>query len=341
MPELTFITGVAVAVYVGGRLVVGPRVHTRPLALVLLAAGGTLGAALAAPALLPFAEYVPRSFNYHSAALGSHTPATLSPGELLNWLMPKISPTKTVSYAGTTNWVGLGAAMLALAGVTSRRSMRRYLGWPIVAFGAVVALQVYGGVLVDWVRFLPLWSVANWSEFATPIVAFAIALLAGIGVQTLLDGSLHRRAFRLRTRWPCPHARSLRARDGPIARVRPSRVVPRRVAARPRGCGASRRHNCLPHTASSCVHRCRDRRRGACPTHPARHPVPALHAVPEAELDLCTRRRDVGRQITRLQLRRLSLPRDATVYGLQDPLDADRESGDTSRTHTSLHVVRR
>jgi hypothetical protein len=37
--------------------------------------------------------------------------------------------------------------------------------------------------------------VANWSQFTTPIVAFAIALLAGIGVQILLDVSLHRRAF--------------------------------------------------------------------------------------------------------------------------------------------------
>ncbi len=66
MPEPTFITLVAVGVYALVRLFVGPRVHDRPRAVARLAVGGALGVALAAPVLLPFAEYVPLSFNSHS-----------------------------------------------------------------------------------------------------------------------------------------------------------------------------------------------------------------------------------------------------------------------------------
>jgi hypothetical protein len=195
MPELTFITAVAVGVYAATRLFTGPRVWTRPLTLARLAAAGVLGAALAAPALLPFAEYLPRSVNSHSGVLGTVVPETLSPTELANWLMPKFSGTSITAYAGTANWVGAGAVVLLLAGVTSRDSMRRYLAWPVLALGALAAAQVYGGILVNWTRFIPLWSVTNWSDFSTPVMAFAIAFLAGIGVQALMDRALHRVPF--------------------------------------------------------------------------------------------------------------------------------------------------
>jgi hypothetical protein len=191
MPELTFITAVAVGVYIAIRLFTGPRIWTRPLALARFAAAGVIGAALAAPALLPFAEYLPRSFNVHSVGLGTVVPVTLSPTELANWLMPKFSATSITAYAGTANWVGAGAVVLLLAAVISRESMRRYLGWPVLAFGVVAAAQVYGGILVNWTRFIPLWSVTNWSYFSTPVMAFAIAFLAGIGVQALMDRALH------------------------------------------------------------------------------------------------------------------------------------------------------
>ena len=67
--------------------------------------------------------------------------------------------------------------------------------WPLLAVFAVLALQIYGGSLVAWTRFIPVWSQALWPSFGTPIIACTVALLAAVGVQTLQHGDVSRRGF--------------------------------------------------------------------------------------------------------------------------------------------------
>jgi hypothetical protein len=195
MPEPLFMILSATGLYSLVRLAHGHRADDAIHSSVRLLVGVGLGLALAAPLLLAFREYLPLSFNTH-AHLGDQAAATDSPTALLNWISPTISGL-SARYAYTRNWVGAGAFLLAVAGLVSRRSMRRYAGWPVVVMGATVATLVYGGGLVSWTHHLPLTSQVYWPVFGTPIIALSLAFLAGIGLQSVADGSFSGRPFGL------------------------------------------------------------------------------------------------------------------------------------------------
>ena len=59
--------------------------------------------------------------------------------------------------------------------------------------GGVVALQVYGGVLVSWTHVIPIWGQGDWARFSTPVMAFALALLAGMAIDGIAQGLVDRR----------------------------------------------------------------------------------------------------------------------------------------------------
>ncbi len=194
MPEPMFMSFAAIGIYALARLFIGPRVEPRPQSALRLATGAAIGLALAAPLLLLFGQYLPLSVNSHKG-LADHPPLTDSPGYFLNWLMPKITPVSTNLHGYSRNWVGLGAVLLATVGVTSSRARRRFPVWPLLIVFAVLALQIYGGRLVAWTRFIPVWSQALWPNFGTPIIACVVALLAAVGVETLRDGIVSKRGF--------------------------------------------------------------------------------------------------------------------------------------------------
>jgi hypothetical protein len=205
MPEPMFIILVTAGIFSAVRLFVGDSAQTRPRTAARLLFGAGVGLAFAAPQLVLFHEYLPLSINAH-ANLGNAPPITDPVGVFLNWMMPKINapsrgtinPTSggTFSkYAFSRNWVGVGAVLLAGTAVLHPRALRRYAGWPLLAAGGVAAIQIYGGRLVAWTRFIPIYSQVNWSTFGTPVIALVAALLAGIGLQTLFDGKLVKARF--------------------------------------------------------------------------------------------------------------------------------------------------
>ena len=116
MPEIFFVSFVAIAVYAVARLFIGPRVQRRGIAAIRLVAGGALGCAISAPILLLFAEYLPLSYNQHSG-LADTPPPTDSVDLVVNWIIPKISPVAAGDYSSTRNWVGAAAIVLARGGV--------------------------------------------------------------------------------------------------------------------------------------------------------------------------------------------------------------------------------
>lgn len=193
MPEPSFMAIVATGVFALVRIFLGERSGEWWKAALRLAGGVLIGLALAAPLLALFREYLPLSYNIHSN-LGDKPPATDPLSVFLNWMMPRISPTiahgsrTAVNFSYTRNWVGAGAVLLAvLAFLTPRASKLRHAVWPLIAVGVVLTLQIYGGGLVAWTRYLPVWSQALWPVFGTPIIALVVALLAGAGVQAIAD----------------------------------------------------------------------------------------------------------------------------------------------------------
>jgi hypothetical protein len=191
MPEPAFMAMVATGLFALVRIFVGERSGEWWKVALRLAGGVLIGLALAAPLLALFREYLPLSYHRH-ANLDDKPPATDPLTLFLNWMMPRISPILRGDTRGnfsfTRNWVGAGAMVLAGVGLLApRASKRRSAVWPLVVVGAVVTIQIYGGGLVGWTRYLPVWSQALWPAFGTPIIALVVALLAGVGVQALAD----------------------------------------------------------------------------------------------------------------------------------------------------------
>ncbi len=194
MPELMFMAVAAAGFFAIARLVVGDREGTRRAVVIRLLGGGAIGIALAAPIVLAYREYLSLSFNLHpftGAPLG-----TSSVHQLVDWLMPRITRAPVKALFDDREWIGAGAGVLAIVALFHPRAMRRHSGWPLVLVTTIFGLQIYGGQHVSWTGRIPLWSQVGWTRFAAPVPALTIALLAGIGLQVVLDrGADPRRVF--------------------------------------------------------------------------------------------------------------------------------------------------
>lgn len=174
--------GAAYAVFLRGRRLKAP-------ALAALA-----GAGLAAPALLPWLEYLSLSSTGASSALLARWATRLSPWTLLHLLMPLASGSPThgaealaaafglgpaSNFLERAGWVGLPALALAALAVWNRRRDRSVLFHAGLAlFGLAAAL---GLPPLPWVwRFLPGFSSANPTRLLV-LFCFGAATLAGLG----------------------------------------------------------------------------------------------------------------------------------------------------------------
>lgn len=196
MPEPMFISVVAAGIFAGMRLLVGDRMGTRRQAALRLAGGATLGVALAGPMLLPFREYVHTAFTAHRFT--GQAPETDSPYQLVDWITPRLAslPVRLSARAASDDrqWFGAGAVLLAVITLCHPRLLRRHAGWPLVVVMAVIGYQIFGGRLVAWTGHIPVWSQVLWTRWGIPVLALPVALLAGIGLQAVLDRSIERRA---------------------------------------------------------------------------------------------------------------------------------------------------
>lgn len=143
--------------------------------------GALAGAALAAPALLPFFEYYAQSSATAASALLARSASRLSPWELLFVFVPRaadVSPAFRLGFESNflerAAFVGLPS--LALAAFAWRRSRFHFL---LAIFGFAAAL---GLPPLPWIfKALPLLSSANPTRFLL-FFCFGVSVLAGLAV---------------------------------------------------------------------------------------------------------------------------------------------------------------
>ena len=193
MPEASsFVIGAA-AVYAVVRLVQQRREMPVLVSLARLGAGCLLGLLLAAPILLLFLQYESLSFNVHKPEFASGSEFDPHSG-LLNWMVPFFS--EAPGYGGgVRNWIGVGVGISALAAVSGRKETKRLHAWLFLALGVVLLAKIYGFGVVQWVGRLPVARQVVFPVFAAPVVSFAFAMLAGIGVHVLWNRDLRLRRF--------------------------------------------------------------------------------------------------------------------------------------------------
>ena len=190
MPEATLLVVGTVALY-ALRKVVFARARDRWRLALRFGGAFAFGLALAAPLLLPAAEYTAQSYSLHRPEDKTGLVAE-PPGLLLNWLLPYVygRPGENLfgtGFSGTRNWVGVASLVMVLSAVASRHALRRYGGY-FFAFVALAALlKCYENPSLRWVGHLPLFIRVNFPVFGLPVLAFCLATLTAIGVQALLD----------------------------------------------------------------------------------------------------------------------------------------------------------
>jgi len=190
MPEASFFVIGAAALFAAVRLVQERSVMPVSVSLARLSGGALLGLLLAAPLLLPFFQYELLSFNVHKPGVGKGSEAD-SAWDVLHWIAPGFpdAPDRP------RNWVGTTAMISALVAVSGRTETRRRHAWFFAALGCVLLLKIYDFHALGWVGRLPVANLVVFPTFAAPVVGFAFAVLAGIGVQVVWNRDLRLRCF--------------------------------------------------------------------------------------------------------------------------------------------------
>ena len=192
MPESVFLVVSFGCLYFLLRLMLTPEFREHPFArLGKLTAAVTLGFALSGFLLLPFLEFV-------RIAHDTHQPANLAanldiyrsglvidgdvPGTVM-YLLPMIFGSMGRGYWGVLPCFFAVAAILCWF-FPKRLSYPKPLRSLIAFFAIMLALMLlkrFGHPIINWIGLLPLSEMVVYVKYQEPLMAFCVAMLAGIG----------------------------------------------------------------------------------------------------------------------------------------------------------------
>jgi hypothetical protein len=171
------------------------------------AAAAVLGAGASAILVLPVLEYVPLAWNQHSSYPWGREFDQFYPIEGLRYLAPLVGgPIRHDIFhkvdVALKGFFGCAAAFFALTAFYERLRRVASVRWdaPILFFSAVAVLLLckrFGAGFVGWFGSLPILWRTSWVKYEEPTTAFAVAVLAGIGIALLAQRRVSRVAAEL------------------------------------------------------------------------------------------------------------------------------------------------
>lgn len=186
--------------FVIARVLGDAAVRTRLASIAVFGAIGCgIGAGLSALFWLPVLEYVPQSFNLHTALpWGSFTDA-FEPVRAAQYLVPLIEgPLRRnilSNFSGEIylrGFFGCAAAFIAIVAFCTRISeiLSRRAGdrLPVFFFGAtalLLLLKRFGFPIVNWIGYLPIFWRVYFTKYEEPVIACCVAVLVAYGVSVL------------------------------------------------------------------------------------------------------------------------------------------------------------
>lgn len=202
-PQIAHYTGMMIGLYVVYIVIVklreGGQTRRVGLGLTFFVLGLIIAGSMAAVMVWPMQEYA--QFSARSLSIGGQsvnvpfaTSWSLSPGEILTFILPSFSGFGGQTYWGQMpftdfpNYIGIVVAVLALLALILRRDRITVFLCLLSAFALFVSMGRHSA----WVSYLMLNYVPFFAKFRAPVMIlilfqFAAALLAGIGVQSLID----------------------------------------------------------------------------------------------------------------------------------------------------------
>ncbi|WP_145729781.1 glycosyltransferase family protein [Nitrospirillum pindoramense] len=187
-PEVAYFNGLLIAVWTLARLA-GLAGRQRLAYLARVALGALGGLLVAAPILIAFLGYLPHA-NLGDHSDGGFRHVHLSAARLITLILPyglgRLSDPGTAESFGFWGAVGgyTGIGLLTLGAIGAVGGHLRPLRLALAAWVAIVTGAIYGLPLVNAVvTAIPGVGWAMFFRYFAPSVAFALAILAGLGCQ--------------------------------------------------------------------------------------------------------------------------------------------------------------
>jgi hypothetical protein len=93
-------------------------------------------------------------------------------------------------YQLDRGWLAAGVFTMAAVAAAAPRAMRKFGGWFFLALGCVVLAKNHNIRFFQWIGHLPAFSQSDSIAFAPPVVAFAFAVVAAIGIHAVATGEV-------------------------------------------------------------------------------------------------------------------------------------------------------
>ncbi|MBI1877637.1 MAG: hypothetical protein HYR94_05300 [Chloroflexi bacterium] len=175
----------------------GYAMHTGLLVAVTIASG----LLLAAPQLLPSGELLQFTLRSQNRGLELLTENSLPPLMWLNLLLPSAFGNNVIGFKGGDPfqevfiYVGFMPLILAGVGLTCRRGLDRLFFLLLLAGAILLALGSYTPLYEYLIQYLPGFDLFRIPARWLMGVSLALAVLAGIGLDQLIENGLSRRAL--------------------------------------------------------------------------------------------------------------------------------------------------
>lgn len=149
------------------------------------------GAGLAAVVLFPFLRNLMGEFwNGHPPGTGLLMEE--QPARALSLALPHFFQKENLTFDFTfAGWWGgyLGALPLALAFLSFFNQHKKRLNYFFAAILILIVGKEYGFPVINWLGHLPVFNVCRYAIHTPPLAAFTVAVLCGMGVRAVLNGT--------------------------------------------------------------------------------------------------------------------------------------------------------
>ena len=212
MPESSFLAISLGCLFFGYRLITASDVPHRDFRLLLkFSFAVALGFALSSFLLFPFIEFMRQAHDAHQATnLGGESPGPIFDQgwyAALTYIFPGLWGNVLSKLFGTP-WGGMrggwgvlpslfaGAATLDIfvpkkKGDTRRKRLSLFFAIALVC----LLFKRFGSPLVNWIGYLPVANLVFFVKYDEPLIAFCVAMLAGVGFSLVLNAKARTRYF--------------------------------------------------------------------------------------------------------------------------------------------------
>jgi hypothetical protein len=156
------------------------------------------GLLLSGPQLFPFLEYIHNSWTAHASTIGmGSNPLIGGISLIIPYFFGKVFDNwNDISSFSLGTYIGSLPVFLSLLSIFSRKNEKdRKLVYFFSLFCLFFIFKYFGFFFINWIGWLPIFNKLIFAKYAQPEFSFCIAVLAGMGIDALIQRQVTLRAL--------------------------------------------------------------------------------------------------------------------------------------------------